>query len=153
MANDGIPFLIQRVKRRSHVSEHSKGFDRIFELDYMGSSEFEFGTIPKALKAMRAAKDDTWIIRTITVGKDTAYFVGPADRLNAATQVFEDNLKATWSERKFRHKEVTYIYESYHPVKGKNFNLFDAWWAVDEGLAPFFLFKNKEHAKELMALL
>lgn len=152
MSNDGIPWLIQRVKRRSHVAEHQKGFDRIFELDYMGSSEFEFGTIPQALKAMRANKNETWTIRSITVGKHTAYFVGQPDMVNIATQVFDDELKPTYSERKFRHKEGTYLYESYNPVKGKNYNLFDAWWALDVAM-PFFLFKDKKHAEELLALL
>jgi len=148
---DGIPYLIQRVRRRSQVAEHQKGFDRIFELDYMGSSEFEFGTIPKALKAMRANKSDEWKVRSITVGKDTAYFYGAPDMIGIATQVFEDQLKETWSERKFKFKEITYIYESYHPVKGKNFNLYDAWWALAE--SPFFLFKNKKHAEEFIGIL
>lgn len=152
MAYDGIPYLIQRVSRRQHTNENGKGFDRIFSLDYMGSSEFEFGTIPRALKAMRAAKE-TVSIRFISVGKHTAYFVGTPEMLNVATQLFEDELKPTYSERKFRHKEGTYLYESYNPVKGKNYNLFDAWWAVDEGMSPFFLFKDKKHAEELLALL
>lgn len=152
MAYDGIPYLIQRVQRREHVNEHQKGFDRIFSLDYMGSSEFEFGTIPQALKAMRANKNETWEIRSITVGKYVAYFVGAPNLLNIATQVFEDELKPTYAERKHRHKEGTYLYESYNPVKGKNYNLFDAWWALDVEM-PFFLFKDKKHAEELLALL
>jgi hypothetical protein len=152
MAHDGIPYLIQRVSRRKHIADHQKGFDRIFELDYMGSSEFEFGTIPQALKAMRANKNSDWTIRSIVVGKHTAYFVGAPNMLNIATQVFEDELKESYSERKFRHKERTAIYESYHPSEKNKYSQHDAWWALDVEM-PFFLFKNKKHAEELMELL
>lgn len=152
MNNDRIPYLIQRVTRRSHVNEGGKGFNRIFSLDYMGSSEFEWGAIPKALKEMRAMEDTWKKVRKITIGKHTAYYVGSPDMFNAAIQLFEDELKPTYSERKFRHKEGTYLYESYNPVKGKNYNLFDAWWAIDSE-PPFFLFKDVKHAQEFLDIL
>jgi len=151
MAHSGIPDLIQRIKRRNYTSESQKGFDRIFELDYMGSAEFEFGTIPQALKAMRANKDKEWIIRTIQTGPSVCYFVGAPGMMNIAIQVFEDELKER-ADRKLRHKERTGIYESYNPSKQNEYSRYDAWWALDCEM-PFFLFKDKKHAKEFMEVL
>ena len=153
MAHDGIPYLIQRVRRRKYESEHNKGFDRIFELDYMGSSEFEFGTIPQALKAMRARNSlpPKMSVANITIGKNVAYYVGDASTFDVAVMLFEDELRGR-SERKFRHKERTAIYESYNPSKENEYSQYDAWWALDAEV-PFFLFKDKKHAEELLALL
>lgn len=151
MAYDGIPYLIQRVTRRKFISEHQKGFDRIFSLDYMGSAEFEFNTIPKALKAMRAAKNKKWEIRSITVGKNTAYYVGDPKTFNIAVQLFDDELK-DYQNRKFRHKESTRIRETYLPEKGSFAEPYDAWWSLDSEL-PFMLFRYKNHAEDFLGVL
>jgi hypothetical protein len=47
-------FLVQRLKRRDR--DFKTGFDSLFELDYMGSSEFEYGSVPASLKRIRAAE-------------------------------------------------------------------------------------------------
>jgi len=44
------PYLIQKVKRRSYNEyDDKKGLDYNFEMDYMGSAEYEFGALPKSL--------------------------------------------------------------------------------------------------------
>lgn len=48
-------YLTQRLQRRDN--EFRKGFDAMFECEYMGSSEFEFGVVPGSLRRMRAAGD------------------------------------------------------------------------------------------------
>ncbi len=44
------PYLIQRCTSKDIKKEDIVGFDSAFSLDYMGSSEFEFGTLPASLK-------------------------------------------------------------------------------------------------------
>lgn len=147
-----MPSLIQRVIRRKHESEHSKGVDRLFEFDYMGASEFEFGTIPQALKAMRANKSETWQIRSIAAVGHVCFYVGSPDTLNVACQLFEDQLKPR-EERKVRPQEWTYLYETYNPdPKRHRLGPFHGWWVLD-GSMPFLLFKEKAHAEDWMKAL
>lgn len=46
-----IPYLVQRAKFSSN--ETKNGIDKILSFDYMGSSEFEWGALPKSLKEIR----------------------------------------------------------------------------------------------------
>jgi hypothetical protein len=144
-----LPTLIQRVQRRTYESEHSKGIDRLFEFDYMGSSEFEFNTVPKALKAMRAAKDESWRVRPIMAHGVTCYHVGGS--FNEAVQVFDEELKER-AERKYRPLEWTYIRETFFPERKSALGPFNGWWALDAEV-PFILFKDRKHAEEFLALL
>lgn len=63
------PYLIQRMKFcRDPISTT---FDGYLELDYMGSSEFEWGALPASLKLMCRAADDL-VIAEVPEIKDTA---------------------------------------------------------------------------------
>lgn len=44
------PYLIQRGKFKSTPLQDISGVDSLFEFDYMGSAEFEFGALPKSLR-------------------------------------------------------------------------------------------------------
>jgi hypothetical protein len=148
-----LPSLIQRMERRREDRKDSKGADALFSLDYMGSAEFEFGAINKALKAMRAAKDEKWIVRTIQTGPHVAYYIGGPNAFNVAVQLFEDQMKPR-EERQGYTKEWTYIYETYNPdPKRHRLGPFHGWWAVDEDKEPFLLFKDKKHAKDFLGVL
>lgn len=148
-----LPSLIQRMERRREDRKESKGVDALFSLDYMGSAEFEFGAIPKALKSMRAAKNESWIIRTIQARACVAYYVGSPESFNTAVQFFEDQVKPR-EERKGHTKEWTYIYETYHPdPKRHHLGPYHGWWAVDEGEPSFILFKDKKHAEDFTSVL
>jgi hypothetical protein len=48
------PYLIQRGNFRDIPEDQIKGLDSLIHYDYMGSSEFECGALPKALKLMTA---------------------------------------------------------------------------------------------------
>jgi hypothetical protein len=156
-----MPTLIQRIHRRREVSEHSKGVDRLFEFDYMGRSEFEWGAIPQALKAMRANKNQDWTIRSITAHGVTGYYVGSPETFNVAVQVFEDQLKPR-SEQQMRPLEWTGMREAYFPEprpepKRKSKKpvyeprRFDGWWVLDASM-PFLIFKDKAHAEDWMGV-
>lgn len=147
-----LPSLIQRVARRRQDREDSKGVDKLFELDYMGSAEFEFNTIPKALKGMRAVKDDTWRIRPIMANNVTCYYIGSKDTFETATQLFEDQVTPR-AERKGYTKEWTYIYETYFPNKDRNhLGPYHGWWVLDAE-PSFILFKDMKHAEDFLKVL
>lgn len=79
------PYLIQRMK--FDKNPNGGNFDGIMNLDYMGSSEFEWGALPKSLKVLCQNADDLVISKTeyykeengvstgvfmITIGKEAA---------------------------------------------------------------------------------
>lgn len=43
---------------------YNKGGDRLFKFNYMGSAEFEFGAVPKALLAIHAEKENYLLVKT-----------------------------------------------------------------------------------------
>lgn len=53
MSNIKSPYVscIQRGKFR--INSNKKGIDSLIKFDYMGSSEFEFGALPKSLTHIR----------------------------------------------------------------------------------------------------
>lgn len=49
------PILVQRAK--FYERQNASGIDSILSFDYMGSAEFEYGALPRSLKAIRAQLD------------------------------------------------------------------------------------------------
>ena len=45
------PYLIQRMMRRKDICKNPS-LDQLYQMDYMGSAEFEFGALPKSLKIL-----------------------------------------------------------------------------------------------------
>jgi len=134
-----IPWLIQRIDRRRDVEDsvYHTGIDRHFGFDYMGSAEFEFGTLPAALKRMRASSPD---LIGFQVGANQFWFVGSPEDFSVAKAVFEDQL----GKREMHFKECTFIRESVDP-KEKYLKML-GWWAVDERLTPWAVFLKQEDA-------
>lgn len=62
-------FLIQRASFKSKV--FGKGIDSILNFDYMGSSEFEWGALPKSLQEIRKSisNDDNYIYKDVEYNK------------------------------------------------------------------------------------
>lgn len=159
-ASDGtvFPYLVQRVDEREHHHESHKGVDRFFSFDYMGSSEFEFGALGKALKEMRS-DISKWEPKQIKVGKHVAWYVGDPRMLVNATEFFTDQLSGMVA-RKIDTKERTHIRRTYHAVqlrpKNVSYDVHSGWWALDPALndsyplqfSPWILFKKKEHAEQ-----
>jgi hypothetical protein len=147
-----LPSLVQRVKFRNAPAD-KRGIDALFDFDYMGSTEFETGLNP-ALKAMRAVKlsdSEPWQVRTLSTGAHVSYLVGSGSAVNAAIQLFVDQLKPR-EEREGYTKERTGIRETYLP-EPRDVAKFDGWWSIDEDFPPFILFKNKDHAEAWLGAL
>lgn len=76
-AIDQAFWLVQRLQAGYG---NKTGFDGQFRLEYMGSSEFEFGAVPASLRTIRANLPLETIERSVTVNAvtRTVYVVGPA---------------------------------------------------------------------------
>jgi len=52
------PYLVQRGKINRSLGEHKdQKFSNAVSLEYMGSAEFEWGALPRALRALESIKD------------------------------------------------------------------------------------------------
>lgn len=126
MSGDRIPFyLVQRMTSRD---AGRSGFDGYFELDYMGSAEFEWGAIPDSLKAIRAN-------RKIVTRKATAsrhgvvrdvWFVGGAKDVEHAIAKLNDWL----GEERVHSKEPSHFPEQVEGIANEWQTRADAWWAL-----------------------
>ena len=132
------PYLIQRMNAERR--ENRSGVDANFSMNYMGSSEFEWGALPEALRRMRAANPEAWAPVKIESGKHVAFFVGPVEAIETARTIFADQLGA----RSVHLKEGTRIKSSYDP--GEKYGKLDGWWAIDAAPAPWAIFKTEAHA-------
>lgn len=144
------PYLVQRIEVRKHGAEGRKGVDKHFDFDYMGSSEFEFGALPKALKAMRAAKDATWSPTKIKHDGHVVWYVGPESLCQVARELFVGQLEDPY---KARLKERTSIQNRYginkFPREAYYENLV-GWWDI---LSTYALFTEKKYARQWLSSL
>jgi hypothetical protein len=125
-------WLVQRLRRNEWNG--GSGFDALFRMDYMGSSEYEFGAIPKSLKRIRD-KGHT-VIREGRIHPDGAtsrpvYFVGPAAGLDEKIGDF-----IPWfHDQDARSKERSMFPEA---VAG-DLDEWDAdviaWWSLEDDVA------------------
>jgi hypothetical protein len=149
-------FLVQRMKPRPNVegSARKKNVDAHFEMDYMGSSEFEWGALPKTLKFMREHIGEIEEPREIRVGEHVVWYVGRDAQFDLAKAFFESELKGG-----SRHlKELTGICRAFtKPDKGYTSNVI-GWWHVTEEPerhawresgceAGWAIFREEKHAK------
>jgi len=165
-------WLVQRLEKKNFPTEGVKGVDGIVRFDYMGSSEFEWGALPKALKSMREVAEISTekivlqklehVVRRPSTksgaqSKETckAYFVGPASHAEQAKELFVSELTG---ENKKRLKEPTYIQYAYlgrdsfgTSVDDSHYSRYIGWWVID-GQPPWVLFKDEAVAREWMKL-
>lgn len=90
-------YLIQRMKERK-FDDSRRGVAKFFAFDYMGSTEFEWGAVPKAISAMREYKEFR------------AYYLGPSKWLPVIREFFRRELE---DEYHTPLKESTYIASAY----------------------------------------
>jgi len=154
-------YLTQRIEKQWNAPRDDKeGVDAYFAFDYMGSSEFEWGALPKALRDMRKGwKEEEPVIVRINAyiplddieEKDNGvtchvWFVGNREDLEDATDFFNDQL----TDRKIRIHERTCMSQAYGIPEGpydKASSFYDrliGWWALN-GL--ICLFRDEEDAK------
>ena len=120
------PYLIQRCRIRHPLVEGR--FSEAVETEYMGSSEFEFGTMPKSLRALQAGVDNIKLTvePSITTGENN-------DRRLRVLHMFNDAEYATYLEQlvlmradKLRLKE-----SSHFTAKRADWHRADLWWDLE----------------------
>jgi len=135
------PYLVQRINVLTEQRENKKSVDRWFAFPYMGSAEFEFGALPKALKRLRELP--IVAVDHIKLGtREVAWFVGAESEVPTARAFFIDQL----GPKLWLLKERTSIKQTYHPAEDRSlgYGAFDGWWAID---MTFCLFKQQQHAE------
>jgi hypothetical protein len=134
------PFLIQRASFEDR--DFKKGIDSIINLDYMGSSEFEWGSIPKSLGNIRS-RINQYTYLDVPLG-DKVISVFCKDEQKSEIRTYLKEL----SENKFHLKEYsdfnTYINPSKHDIEwqAKRPHDTDFWWDLDNDI--MFWKKNPE---------
>lgn len=151
------PYLVQRAKFKKDVIENT-GIDSILNLDYMGSAEFEFGSLPKSLKEM-CSKITQF---SVTMVKDVANYKGQRLCLICTPDQVEDITKFFKAEtnrysREYRLKEYSGISEAVSgkdsrgiPIKEGGWDCVEFWWDIDNNWMACF---GKENAETVMTAL
>jgi len=137
------PWLVQRVLRKD---SEEKGIDGAFGFDYMGSAEFEFGSLFHALKAMRATWDQ-YLPEPKRIKDENGrivWYVGPDDAeiLAFAEWFFVDQ---SYGHCEHDLKERTDMRRAYEDEPDRWAPT--GWWAIDHD-TPWLLFVKKDDARE-----
>jgi len=145
------PYLIQRMIKQKDPQENPT-IDQLYKMDYMGSSEFEWGALPKSLKLFTKNFGNLTIDSSEIKNfkNEFLYLLGMKDVINFYKPFIPDiiNGKSFLKERmecepalkgnfKFYNNEVIFD-ENKHP---------SAWWDIDYNIMMTFGLKN---VKELM---
>lgn len=134
------PYLIQRCRVKTRKKEDITGIDSLLHFDYMGSSEFEWGAIPKALKQLCAVADELVVWNDWNEKGVPLFLVCVGSEMTDAQRM----LKLVSSD-KHRTKEYVGIaaYLSGKDAK-EAYRGFDAWWDIEH---RWMVFRELEVAK------
>jgi hypothetical protein len=150
------PWLIQRAKFVSELHPNSqehyktkKGIDSILKFDYMGSSEFEWGALPKSLTRIRENKDRYGLVCNYSYkGKPVTLYM----------PMNEDG--------SFDHREIDQYLEHIETKQLKEWAGFDNyitpephfstlivdfWWDIDNDI--MFWKTNKEFTQQFLSVV
>jgi hypothetical protein len=151
-----MPFLIQRINRR--YSYHNKevvmpqptdSIDKIFEMDYMGSAEFEHGAVSSSYRLLLSLETSVREVELTRNGVTrTVYFVASddieayEDLAYSGVRTFDQYIERfkTWLQQPWlRSKEITnfdILFEDAIPSYMQKYPpRVVAWWDLDENIA------------------
>jgi hypothetical protein len=147
-----LPDLVQRMELREHNADDRSGVDRYFSMDYMGSSEFEWGALSRTLKHLRTLTLPNPVkFEAVRDGQPVvAWYVGPESHREVAEYWFKLCVGAADGQYKFDMKEMPRVFDAYGPefkteytptgrvkkVKNPRRNYgttIVGWWCVDRG--------------------
>lgn len=147
-----LPHLIQRMTHNDYPANR-KGVDVFFSLDYMGSSEFEFGSIPNSLKIMREWFKEGKLHGPVEIHATkgdqpiTAWYLGPEEYRDAVEYFFQKCLADQDGHLEFSLQERPCFWNAYgpetytHDILGRKMKKpqtnrdrkYVGWWCVDAG--------------------
>ncbi len=126
------PYLVQRAKIEDR--DWKTGIDSIIRLDYMGSSEFEWGALPESLGRIR--KDfEKYNYLDITIN-DKVVSVFCKESMKGEVEAYLNGL----AKQEFRLKEYSGFNNFIYPDELSGKTRF--WWDIDNDL--MFWEKNSE---------
>jgi hypothetical protein len=135
-------YLIQRGKFENR--DYKKGIDSIICLDYMGSSEFEFGALPESLNKIRKDINDYIYIDILLNKKDVSVFC----KKSQENELYEylENL----AKNNFHLQEYSDFNNFIYPTKYSKSST-DFWWDIENNL--MFWIKNTEFQTKFKNLI
>lgn len=129
------PYLIQRAKKQKR--EGKKGIDSLVSFDYMGSSEFEWGALPKSLKRFRENQKE-YIDIQYSFKKFPSKVVNVVCKKKDQDQVCEYLEQLVKNELQL--KEFCDLHAWVNPNENA-YNPSDLWWDIDN---DFFFWKFED---------
>jgi hypothetical protein len=146
------PYLIQRG--RFKADGVASGYDGLIQNDYMGSAEFEFGSLPQSLKFITTNLNSYTVNPTglKCVDGRGLFLICRDDSKNEIAEVLAQ--LAVPEQRTFRLKERCYLSEALQQEK-RNGRLTSAgqtevWWDIDN---HWIACLGKDKAKKLLSAL
>lgn len=133
-------YLLQRAGFADNPGKG--GIDKILDFEYMGSSEFEWGALPRSLKEIRSRKDQ-YLYQDYEIDGITFTLFAPDDIQRDFPGWIKDLINL-----KVRLKESSRIHVLYED--GEDFGP-DFWWSLCDGF--MFWVKNKSFEKEFRTLI
>lgn len=124
-------YLVQRCTKKFKVYKNET-VSEAFSLDYMGSSEFEFGAIPKSIRKL-AQKNlvQTSFKHKSKNGKEyTIYVLADHEEQGEAVKAIRDYLNAPSPYRQL--KEFIHLWGLVNEDKTRENYEETFWWCVDE---------------------
>jgi hypothetical protein len=146
------PFAFGGGLRNGGLSEDAMALlRRILAFDYMGSAEFEFGAVPKALQTLaKAAVDRKVVAKTITVDTVPVYVLAPADYMDYVEAVIRADYEG--GPESPRLKQGTRFRDAIKIAKGDDVRFptrVCGWLELDNG---FMYFTDREMFEGVAAL-
>lgn len=127
------PYLIQRGRINRPLTPEFTRLSDAVSLDYMGSSEFEFGALPKSFRAIAAANAEvspvTTLVKEIRENVHPLRVLFPSSMSSAEREEYLGYI----NELRYanpRLKEVSRFQHDY-PSRGADWDLTDFWWDIE----------------------
>lgn len=147
------PFAFGGGYKNGGLSDEAMGLLKdIFEFDYMGSAEFEFGAVPEALQAIGKAKEDyiafqipkvrykhtDWETRKESIGTNPVYVICHKDWKEEVIKRIKAKALGDYgrSKNSFNTKEAVLLNDS---LAGGHFRNIGGWLELDNG---YFFFTD-----------
>lgn len=166
------PRYVQRASHRppNQASSRAKDIDRHFSWDYMGSSEFEFGTLARTMNNFMhdwMKKGKVWAPKKLKMtsekGEHVFWYVGPIQHESTCLALLEDQLR----EGKWDLHERTDLKAACNLIDMAYPSRIDSWLAIPTEISrgygskekwvkldckdrPFAFFLKKEAAKAFL---
>lgn len=142
------PYLIQRCVKQKFKPKFK--ISEWLKLEYMGSSEFEFGSVPKSLRMYHSVSEKILTGEHNILGKTIYYLCLPEDK--EYVEKFLEDYKEGPYGYKNRTKEFTSIGKIIHNDTKSIYQKDDFWFCIDEDF-PLVISFDKVDLKNFLTCI